>query len=87
MTSQRVLVIERSGPLREALVRVLVAEGHEVGEAEAGELEERMTRFRPDVVVGDESCAPRAGGLARFVRIAKPVNMEELRRALREGNR
>ncbi len=83
MTSQRVLVIERSGPLRRALVRVIRSEGHEVGEAEAGDVEEQVGRFRPDVVVGDEVYAPRASGATRFVRLTRPVNLEELRRVLR----
>ena len=85
MTSRRVLVIERNGPLRRALVRVIRSEGHEVWEADAGEAEEQVGRLRPDVMVGDEVYAPRASGGTRFVRLTRPVNLEELRRVLREG--
>jgi DNA-binding response OmpR family regulator len=106
MTPRRILLIDQSGPLREALVRVLSSEGHEVWvAADAGEALDVANRHGPDTVVYDADMPPAIAKLgtrpdrlvaltaradtsdraeAGRVSLARPINMEELRRALRE---
>jgi xanthine/CO dehydrogenase XdhC/CoxF family maturation factor len=86
MAPRRILLIHEEGPCRVALARVLASEGHQVQVADAAEERARLNDFGPDTVVYKEghSRIAEEEGKARLVAIDRPVNMEELRRVLRE---
>ncbi|MGD2217101.1 MAG: hypothetical protein PVJ64_10100 [Gemmatimonadales bacterium] len=86
MAARRILLIDTAGPHRDALARALTCEGHEVRVAESADQRDRLNDFVPDAVVYREGLAgsPAEGDTARWVALTRPVNMEELRRALRE---
>jgi hypothetical protein len=86
MAARRILLIDGAGPHRDALARALTCEGHEVRVADSVDQREQVNEFAPDAVVYREglSRGPEAGDTARWVPLTRPVNMEELRRALRE---
>lgn len=87
MARRRVLLVHPEGPLREALARALAREGHQVDVAAPAAAGERLTESAAEAIVCAEGAlGPRvkAGGVRR-VEFGRPVNMEELRRALREG--
>lgn len=115
MAPRRILLIDDEGPLRDALARALISEGHNVQVANAAEVQDRLSQFGPDTVVYDVESArpavrdvvaqlgaqpgacllialsrggqPTAGASESpsQVVLARPINMEELRRALRDG--
>jgi DNA-binding response OmpR family regulator len=115
MAPRRILLIDDEGPLRDALARALISEGHNVQVANATEVQGWLSQFAPDTVVYDADSArqavrdvvpqlrtqpgacllialsrggqPAAGASesASEVVLARPINMEELRRALRDG--
>lgn len=87
MARRRVLLVHREGPLRDALARVLAREGHLVDVAVPEDVSERLAESATETIV----CAPadvtdriEAEGI-RWVEFGRPVNMEELRRAVRES--
>jgi hypothetical protein len=86
MAARRILLIDGEGTHREALARALTCEGHEVRVADSADQRERLNDFVPDTVVYREGLArgPAVGDTARWVALTRPVNMEELRRALRD---
>lgn len=86
MAHRRILLVDVEGPHRDALARALTREGHEVWVADSVEERERLNEFAPDTVVYREglSRGPGRGDTARWVALTRPVNMEELRRVLRE---
>jgi hypothetical protein len=86
MAPRRILLIDGKGPHRDALARALTCEGHEVRVADSADARDRVNDFAPDTVVYREglSRGPEKGDAARWVALTKPVNMEELRRALRD---
>lgn len=85
MAARRILLIDGAGPHRDALARALTCEGYEVRVADPADPQDRKNEFAPDTVVYREglSRGPAAGEAARLVALTRPVNMEELRRALR----
>ncbi|MEE8550943.1 MAG: hypothetical protein V3T08_06770 [Gemmatimonadota bacterium] len=67
--SKRILLIQVEGPVRDALARLMAAEGHEVRVASgAEEALDRLGELRPDVVLYDaESFGSEASqAIARF---------------------
>ncbi len=86
MALRRILLIDVEGPHRDALARALSSEGHEIRAAEPAKLDDRLKECAPDTVVYREGLmrAPGGGGRTRWVALTRPVNMEELRRVLRE---
>jgi hypothetical protein len=60
--------------------------GHEVRVAAADEFRERLRELEPDAVVGRPELLRAIGPLegVRSVSLSRPVNMEELRRALHD---
>jgi hypothetical protein len=86
MAARRVLLIDDEGPHRDALARALTCEGHEVRVADSADERDRVNDFAPDAVVcrAGKGRGPRVGDTARWVALVRPVNMEELRRALRD---
>jgi len=86
MAARRILLIDGEGPHRDALARALTREGHEVRVADSVDERQRVNDFTPDAVVYREGTArgPEAGDGARWLALKRPVNMEELRRALRD---
>ncbi len=86
MAPRRILLIDVQGPFRDALARVLASEGHEVRVADAADEADRVNEFAPETVVYREGLSRIAGqgSQARWIALTRPVNMEELRRALRE---
>jgi len=87
MAHRRILLIDGESPHREALARALANEGHEVQASGVSEALDRLEAFRPDAVVGSEDGLRMVGGRPGFqaVVLTRPVNMEELRRVLRES--
>jgi DNA-binding response OmpR family regulator len=85
MALQRILLVDREGPYREALARVLSGEGHDVRVADPGEAGDRLRELEPDAVIGHAEVLREVGQLegVRRVTLARPVSMEELRRTLR----
>lgn len=86
MAPRRILLIDGAGPHRDALARALTCEGHEVLAADPADERDRVNDFAPDTVVYREglSRGPQEGDAPRWVALTRPVNMEDLRRALRE---
>ena len=86
MAARRILLIDGAGPHREALARALTCEGHEVRVADTADQRDRVNDFAPDIVVCREGLArgPKEGDSAGWIALTRPVNMEELRRALRD---
>jgi DNA-binding NtrC family response regulator len=86
MAARRILLIDGAGPHRDALARALTCEGHEVRVADSAEGRDRLNDFVPDTVVCREglSHGPEKGDNAQWIALTRPVNMEELRRALRD---
>jgi hypothetical protein len=86
MAARRILLIDGAGPHRDALARALTCEGHEVRVADPADQRDRVNDFAPDTVVCREGLArgPEEGDSARWIALTRPVNMEELRRALRD---
>ncbi len=87
MARRRVLLVYPEGPLRDALARVLAREGHQVDVADPADAGERLTESAAEAILcvkGDLSDRVGAEGI-RWIEFGRPVNMEELRRALREG--
>ncbi len=87
MARRRVLLVHREGPFRDALARALAREGHPVDVAAPEDVRERLAESAAETIV----CAPanvtdrfEAEGV-RWVEFGRPVNMEELRRAVRES--
>jgi hypothetical protein len=82
MKSLRILLVDGASPLREAIARALSFGGHQVKVAEPGG---GPNDFDPDAVVYGEGAAEAGGaGTERQIRLRRPINMEELRRALRD---
>jgi CheY-like chemotaxis protein len=86
MAPRRILLTDGESPLREALARALSSEGHEVQVSDASEVVDRSREFGPDLVVGTEEAVLTLGQRTRVpvVTLSRPVNMEELRRTLRD---
>ncbi len=87
MARRRVLLVHPEGPLRDALARALAREGHQVDVAAPADASERLTESAAEAILcakGELSERVEAEGI-RWVEFGRPVNMEELRRALREG--
>ena len=116
MGHRRVLLVEDAGPPRDAMVRLLSSEGHDVRSVDAIDAADHLADFRPDTVVYGADPSDDASrrvveelemlppnlrfialgteperGTGRFppplggrVTIPRPVNLEELRRVLRE---
>ncbi len=87
MAARRVLLIHKTGPLRDALARVLAREGHDVRVVDVGQAQERLAELGPGAVVCGESHLLDlvAEPQVRWIELGRPVDMEELRRALREA--
>ncbi len=87
MAAKRVLLIHNTGPLRDALARVLAREGHDVQVVDVGQARDRLAELGTGAVV----CGERrlldlaAEPQVRWIELGRPVDMEELRRALREA--
>ncbi len=84
--ARRILLIDGEGPHRDALARALTCEGHQVRVADSAAERDRLNDFAPDFVVYWEgrSHGPDKADTARWVALTRPVNMEELRRTLRD---
>ncbi len=85
MAPRRILFVDQAGPVRDALVRALTTGGHDVRVADTPEAAERENDFAPDAVVYGEGFSRSVGPEAQRIALQRPVNMEELRRALRES--
>ncbi len=86
MATRRVLLIHKKGPLRDALARVLAREGHDVRVADLSEARDRLADLGSGAVVcSDSRFRDLAPPQARWIEFGRPVDMEELRRALREA--
>jgi hypothetical protein len=87
MAPRRILLIDAAGPCRDALARVLSCEGYQVRVEGVVGRADRVNEITPDFVVYREGLAagPAPPGDARWIALTKPVNMEELRRVLRES--
>ncbi len=87
MARRRVLLVHNEGPLRDALARALAREGHQVDVAVPAEARERLAESAAETILcapGDIGDRVEAEGV-RWVELGRPVDMEELRRALRES--
>ncbi len=85
MATRRVLLIHKEGPLRDALARVLAREGHDVRVADLSEARDRLADLGSGAVVcSDRRFQDLAPPQTRWIEFGRPVDMEELRRALRE---
>jgi len=87
MARRRILLIDGQSPHRDALARALANEGHEVQVSGISEALDQLEAFRPDAVVGSEDGLRIVGGRPglQTVLLSRPVNMEGLRRVLRES--
>ncbi len=85
MSHRRILLVNEAGIYRDALARVLAREGHEVQAVSPAAVEKRARDFAPHVIVCSEAQAAALGlpGVG-VLPLRRPVNVEELRRALRE---
>lgn len=81
MNPQRVLVVHEAGPVRSALARALASAGHDVQVADTGGETRDDAAF--DAVVFDESHSTAVTHGGQRIAVRRPVNMEELRHALR----
>jgi len=86
MAPRRILLTDGESPLRDALARALSSDGHEVQVSDTSEWGDRSREFDPDVVVGSEDALPPSGSgtSVPVITLSRPVNMEELRRTLRD---
>jgi DNA-binding response OmpR family regulator len=82
MAPRRILLIERTGTYRDALERVLISEGHEVRVTDKGS-GDLLKEFRPDVILASPDDVPGRSDGVELIVLVKPVNLEELRQALR----
>lgn len=82
MTPRRILLIERTGTYRDALERVLISEGYELRVTDKGS-GDLPKDFRPDVILASPDEVPERSDGVELIVLVKPVNLEELRRALR----
>jgi hypothetical protein len=71
------------GAYRNALERMLVSEGHELRVTDKGSAD-LLKDFRPDVILAGPDHAPGRGEGIELIMLVKPVNLEELRQALRD---
>ena len=85
MTPRRILLVDQAGAIRDAVARVLTGGGHEVRVVDPQAVEGPANDFAPDAVVYGEGCLQTSRSEARVILLRRPVNMEELRSALREG--
>ncbi len=87
MSPRRILLVETDGPVRDALARALSLEGHEVWVTAVEGFRQRLRELDPDTVVGRRELLQAAGPPdgVRTVALTRPVNLAELRRALRGG--
>ncbi|KPK65684.1 MAG: hypothetical protein AMS21_04115 [Gemmatimonas sp. SG8_38_2] len=87
MARRRILLIDGESPHRDALARALAVEGHEVQASGISEALGRLETFRPNALVGSEEGLRMVGGRPglQTVPLIRPVNVEELRRVLRES--
>ncbi len=84
MATLRILLVDQASPFRDAIARALSIGGHQVSVAESAS--EGANDFAPDAVVFGEGGKRAASvGDGRQISLRRPVNMEELRRALRDG--
>jgi hypothetical protein len=84
MKSLRVLLVHEGGSVRSALASALASAGHEVRIAE-GHAAAQKNDPAVDAVVYDESLSAVVLDAPRRIGLQRPVNMEELRRALRQA--
>ena len=83
MASLRILLVDKAGPFRDALARALSSGGHEVRVADS--MSELANDFDAEFVVcGEGSSESEVVGGASQIALRRPVNMEELRRVLRD---
>lgn len=87
MARRRILLMHDEGPFRDALARALSAAGHEVEVADPRGARDRVGNFAPGYIVGykDGLAALAEMPDAQTIVLSRPVNMEEVRRVLREG--
>ncbi len=87
MARRRVLLVHNEGPIRDALARALAWEGYPVDVAVPAVVRERLAESAGETIVcvpADVTDRVEAEGV-RWVEFGRPVNMEELRRAVRES--
>jgi hypothetical protein len=84
MASLRILLVDKAGPFRDALARALSSGGHEVRVADS--VSKAANDFAAEFVVyGEGSSEATVEGGSTQIALRRPVNMEELRRVLRDS--